>query len=207
MSGDSSTQLRIWVERLNAGDAAARDELIARAGDRLRRLAHRMLQDFPRVGRWEDSGDVLQSALVRLMRALEAVKPQSVREFFRLAAVQLRRELLDLARHHYGPQGHGAHHASIGDARPDDSGAAAPGYDRPESSVGPDRLAQWAEFHRTVEALPDEEREVVGLLWYQELTHDEAAAVLGTSASTVRRRWRAALLKLHEVLHGELPGS
>ena len=44
--------------------------------------------------------------------ALNDVKPALLRDFYRLAAVQVRRELIDLARHYYGPQGHGAHHAS-----------------------------------------------------------------------------------------------
>jgi RNA polymerase sigma-70 factor (ECF subfamily) len=200
MSDDKTSHLQALLDRLNHDDPAARDELIARAADRLRRLARRMLDDFRRVRRWEGSDDVLQNALLRLWRALQAVRPQSVREFFRLAAVQVRRELLDMARHYHGPEGAGAHHASVGGSAP------LADADHPmETSEEPSRLARWGEFHDAVEALPDEEREAVDLLWYQELTQDEAAALLNTSASTVRRRWRSALLKLHEVLHGELP--
>src|SRR5262245_8442553 len=108
MAADSTTQLQGWLARMNAGDQSARDELIARAGERLRKLSRRMLSDFRGVGRWEDSDDVLQNALVRLLRALEVVRPQSVREFCRLSAMQIRRELIDLTRHHFGPEGHGA---------------------------------------------------------------------------------------------------
>jgi hypothetical protein len=67
-----------------------------------------MLRDFPRVRRWEESGDVCQNAAVRLGRALDEVRPPTARDFFRLAALQIRRELLNLAEPYYGPHGHGA---------------------------------------------------------------------------------------------------
>jgi hypothetical protein len=71
-----------------------------------------MLGRFPTVRRWADTGDVLQSALVRLLGALKQVDVPSTRAFFGLAAEQMRRELLDLARHFHGPHGYGARHAA-----------------------------------------------------------------------------------------------
>jgi DNA-directed RNA polymerase specialized sigma24 family protein len=44
------------------------------------------------------------------------------------------------------------------------------------------------------------------LLWYQELTQGEAAALLGISAATIRRRWLAARRRLLQTLKGQLPG-
>ena len=64
----------------------------------------------------------------------------------------------------------------------------------------------WGEFHEAVGALPEDERDVFDLLWYQGLTRQEAAALLEVSAKTVQRRWQAACLRLHDALHGELPG-
>jgi RNA polymerase sigma-70 factor (ECF subfamily) len=188
-----TVQLRGWLERLQAGDRAASDELIRHVCDRLERMARRMLNDFPGVRRWAETGDVLQSALMRLLRALRAVRPDSMRAFFALAAEQVRRELLDLARHFYGPEGAGAHHASLGDSPPDPSDHAA----------DPGRLAEWCEFHRQTDQLPDDEREVVDLLFYQGLTQPEAAAVLEVTVRTVQRRWQSALLKLHRLLKGD----
>ena len=60
--------------------------------------------------RWEETDDVVQNALVRLRRAVETKAPVSVRSCVNLAAVQIRRELIDLARHYHGPNGMGAHH-------------------------------------------------------------------------------------------------
>src|SRR5262245_7811376 len=103
-------ELQDWLTRLRAGDATARNELVGRTCSRLERLARKMLRGFPRVRRWADTNDVLQNALVRLLRSLETVRPESPREFFALAAQQIRRELLDLARHFFGPEGPGTHH-------------------------------------------------------------------------------------------------
>jgi RNA polymerase sigma-70 factor (ECF subfamily) len=197
MSDQGTVWLEQCLERLRAGDDAARRELLAAACDRLNRLTRSMLRDYQRLRRWEETGDVLQGALVRLSRALEAVAPQTAREFYRLAALQIRRELIDLARHHFGPEGAGARHESVGGDAP--VGPA-------DSTLGPSRLAVWAEFHEQAGALPEDEREVFDLVWYQELTHADAAALLGVSTKTVQRRWHAACRRLHEVLGGELPG-
>jgi hypothetical protein len=60
-----------------------------------------------------------------------------------------------------------------------------------DSSGEPSNLAEWTEFHERVEALPEAEREVVGLLWYEGVSQEEAAALLGVSLRTVKRRWLA----------------
>ncbi len=61
----------------------------------------------------------------------------------------------------------------------------------------------WTEFHEHVERLGAEEREVFDLLWYQEFTQEDAAALLGLSVKTVSRRWREARLHLGQALGGE----
>jgi hypothetical protein len=109
-----------------------------------------MLHRYPNVARWTDTDDVLQNALIRLLRALETVQPDSTRAFFGLAAEQIRRELLDLARHYYGPEGEGAHHDSVGprteDSRPDLDPSA------PDETAND--LERWTRFHEEVERLP-----------------------------------------------------
>jgi RNA polymerase sigma-70 factor (ECF subfamily) len=187
-----TTNLRGWLQRMQDGDAAARDELLHHARDRLERLTRKMLQDFPGVKRWEQTDDVLQNSLQRLLRALGEVRPDSTRTFFALAALQIRRELLDLVKHYYGPLGPGAHHDSH-----------VP--DRADSTPGPALLAEWCEVHRLIERLPEKEREVVDLLYYQGLRQAEAAALLEVSVRTVQNRWQSALLHLHDLLDGHSP--
>src|SRR5438105_14659239 len=103
MAGSSwqTQELQQWLVRMQAGDRAALDELLRHACGRLERLAHKMLGAHPAVQRWAQTDDVLQGALLRLARALETVQPGSVRDFFALAAQQVRRELTDPARHYY----------------------------------------------------------------------------------------------------------
>jgi RNA polymerase sigma-70 factor (ECF subfamily) len=181
------------------GDAAAVDALLRHSCDRLTILTRRMLGDFQRVRRWADTSDVLQNALLRLLGALRDVKPQSPKDFLALATLQIRRELIDLARQFHGPQGIGANH----DSR-DLQGSQGPQTDeKGDLSHEPCSLAQWSELHQHIDALPDEEREVVGLLFYQGLSQAEAAEVLNASVRTVQRRWHTALCKLHRVWNGE----
>jgi RNA polymerase sigma-70 factor (ECF subfamily) len=199
---DSGTQLQLLLARVRAGDEAARNDLFRHATDRLERLTRKMLHQFPGVRRWAGTDDVLQSALIRLLRSLEAVRPATPRDFLGLAAEQIRRELIDLARHYYGPQGLGANHAS----REGADGSRDPLLAHPAPTEEPSALSAWCEFHERVRHLPPDEREVVDLLFYQDLTQDEAAELLQVAKRTVQRRWQSALLKLHTVLKNHWPG-
>jgi RNA polymerase sigma-70 factor (ECF subfamily) len=195
--GPQTALLQAWLERVRAGDPGALDGLLRHASERLERLTRQMLAGFPGVKRWAETDDVLQNALIRLVRALESVAPDSPRAFLGLAAEQIRRELIDLSRHYYGPEGVGANHGT----RPPD----APPPEKPDLSHEPARLAEWAELHRHIGNLPDDERELFGLLFYQGLTQAEAAGLLGVTVRTVQRRWQATLLRLHQILKGDLP--
>jgi RNA polymerase sigma factor (sigma-70 family) len=201
MSAGDSTQIQDLIDRLRT-DESARVELLNHVAQRLVRLTRKMLRDYPGVQRWEQTDDVLQNATLRLYRALNQVAPPTAQDFFRLAAAMIRRELIDLARRYSGPMGLGANHASLAGGNEDGDGFSPAG----ESSLDPSRIAEWTDFHRQVERLPDEERAVVDLLFYQGLNQAEAAAVLGVSDRTVKRRWQSARLALHEALGGQLPG-
>ena len=181
------------LHRACRGEDAALNELIQHSGERLTSLTRRMLRGFPGVRRWSDTDDVLQNALLRLSGALQAVKPSSPRDYFALATLQIRRELIDLARRFSGPEGLGANHDTRG------ANSSAGNADKSDHTHEPSELARWSELHQQIDGLPDDEREVVGLLFYQELTQERAAELLGLSVRTVQRRWHAALWKLHRI--------
>jgi RNA polymerase sigma-70 factor (ECF subfamily) len=206
MAKYDSLYLQRCLDRLQAGDDLARKELLNAASVRLTQLAHTMLGGFPRIKRWEQTDDILQSALLRLHRALQDVTPASLRDFYRLATLQIRRELIDLTHHYYGPEGLGRKHASNAH---EGEQASTPRliYEPTDSENDPSQLAVWSEFHEKVNALPEEEREVFGLIWYQGLSHAEAADLLGVSTKTVQRRWHSACVRLYEELQGNLPGT
>ncbi len=191
-----TTEAGELLDRLRAGDDSARERLIALAQGRFLALARAMLRRHPHVRRWEQTDDLLQAALVRLHRSLAVVQPEDVRHFDNLAATQIRRELIDLARRHRGPEGIGANHHTDG---------ADPGERLAKLADGPETLDEWATFHEAVERLPEEERQVVGLLWYRGLTHAQAAEALGVATKTVQRRWASARLMIRDALHDEIP--
>lgn len=196
-SSPSSRPLPDWFQRMQAGDPAALNELLRVAGDRLERLARRMLRQFPNVRRLADTGDVCQEAVVRLLRSLLQLdrSPTNVRAFLALAAIHIRRELLDLARR---------------------CGSAKRRGDVPLESVraeclptvadeDADDLERWQHFHEEVEKLPAEEREVFGLRFYHNWSEEEIAALFGVTPRTVRRRWASGRARLAAALHGKLP--
>jgi RNA polymerase sigma factor (sigma-70 family) len=197
------------VERLladlRAGNAEARGELLEAACNRLTAITRKLKRTFPKVSRWEQTEDVLQNASLRLYQSLADVPIENPVHFFRLAALQIRRELIDMSRRYDGPQGMGRKHYShrVGAS---DAPTPSPAFDAAESTYNPNKVAEWAEFHEAIEQLPEPEREVTELIWYHEMSHKDAADLLAVDERTIRRRWRNARLALHEKLQGELPG-
>lgn len=189
---NDTTQL---VKRVQQGDKAARADLLAHVCKRLEALAHQMLRGYPVVRRWEQTGDVLQAALLRLCKALDEVQLESVRHFYHLANVQIRRELIDLSRHYSGPEGLATHHDT--DSHDPEHGVLA---QHPGRTAEPSTVAEWKEVHEAVERLPDDQREVIDLTVYQGLSQKEAGAVLGVDERTVRRRLQAACCHLDKAL-------
>jgi RNA polymerase sigma-70 factor (ECF subfamily) len=185
MPTDHSIQIQGLLDRLGQGDDAARNELVSVAYERLRLLARTLLhQDFPRLDHGTET--ILHESLIRLLKALREVRPASVRDFFAFSAVQMRRVLIDLARRRPPT------------VLPIDQAASAAG----NPADGPLEAALWVDFHRQVDTLPLEQREVVDLHWYQGLTQAETARILGIPPKLVSRRWLQALVKLAEWMPG-----
>jgi RNA polymerase sigma-70 factor (ECF subfamily) len=180
-------------DRWKNGDLSGRDSLIQAAAGRLEPLARKMLRAFPNVRRWEETNDVLQNAIIRLLRTLESIRPASTRDFLNLAVVHIRRELLDLARHH-------KNRANQMNASPGSDANLDPMAQIPEKSPEGTELDRWCAFHDQVEKLPAEEREVVGLIFYHGWTQAQVAELFDISDRTVRRRWEDAMKKLHSTL-------
>ncbi len=198
---DSATaEVEDWLARLNAGDSLVRNDLIARTMERLHGLVRRMLSDFPRLRRFEDTDDVLQGLLLRLIERLESAKLTKAVDFLRLASFEARRTLIDLSRHYFGPQGAGAREKSHRPTGPDDASNA---LDSADENFVAEKLAQWSEFHQQIGLLPEEEGDVFAMIWYNDLTHDEIAGALGISVATVKRRWSAARERMQRWLSGE----
>lgn len=195
------------IEDFRAGNEAAREQLVASVYERLIKLSRRMLRgSSAMVQRWEETGDLAHAAWFRIQRALEdeklEVKDNS--HFFRLAARNIRFELIDIYRKLNGAQGIGANHHTV----------RSKGEQAEESSDGerfaanhtmdPQRMNSWIEFHRVVDDLPEKERTIVDLLWYQGLKQQDAADLLEVDVKTIKRRWRSAKLELADKLNDDM---
>ena len=144
IEGDT-VQFQQLLDRAAGGSQDAYGELINRASERLLRLTRKMLRSYPHLRRWEQTDDVFQTAARRLHRSLSEVKPESVRHFFALAATQIRRTLIDLARHHFGPEGQAAKHQSHAGE------GVSHGHDlrnKPDTGDPPETLESWAQFQK-----------------------------------------------------------
>ncbi len=199
----ASPALADCLSRLAEGDLSARGRILELCAERLRLLAHRMLRRFPAVRRWDDTDDVFQNAALRLHRALAEVPVTSARSVMALAATQLHRELIDLARHHAGPQSYAANHAS--NVMPREA-APATGARFVDLASGFDPLLdRWTRFHEAIAALPDEDRELFHLVWYVGADQKTIANLLECSPRTVKSRWRVAREKVKAALDGQSP--
>jgi RNA polymerase sigma factor (TIGR02999 family) len=195
MTDDRTAVLQQAIDRMRSGDAGARRELIDTAYERLRQLSAVILRkSFPRlkgVPVLVDTTDVANESAYRLYQALAEIQPETVRDFFRLAAQRIRWLLLDLAK-----QSDRAGRQELVDGRPIDG--------RPDAT-DPGSPSTLAELYRQIDLLPDHEREVLDLLYFHGLTQVETAAALGVTERTVRRHWTAARARLYEGLKRSLP--
>jgi RNA polymerase sigma-70 factor (ECF subfamily) len=165
-------------------------ELLERAVGRLRLLCAALLyKSYPRLTRPPvnlETDELLGGVVAGLLRALQATRPPTVRQFFALANQHMRWQLNDQARR-LDQQPAAAGLAESGVAAPSGSGA---------SGLTPDCRRMLG----AIEGLPEDEREVFDLVGIQGLTHAETAAVVGVSAKTVQRRLNRARLLLAEQL-------
>ena len=185
------TAVQRYLDAL-AGDAPADPiirALLDRAVGRLEMLCASMLyRSYPRLTRPPlslEADEVLGAVVERLLKAMRAVRPGTVREFFALTNQHMRWELNDLAR------------------RLDEQPCAVelreelvPEPASSSSVLTPDGRCIVA----AIDHLPPDEREAFDLVRIQGLTQVEAAEVLGVSAKTVQRRLNRSMLLLAKEL-------
>jgi RNA polymerase sigma-70 factor (ECF subfamily) len=127
----------------------------------------------------------LGAVVERLLKAMRAARPRTVREFFALAHQHVRWELNDLARRlDEQPEMLELHEG------------LAPAL----ACSGSDLTSGGRRILEAIDNLPEEEREVFSLVRIQGLAHAETADVLGVATKTVQRRLNRALVLLEEQL-------
>jgi RNA polymerase sigma-70 factor (ECF subfamily) len=130
--------------------------------------------------------ELLDAVVERLLKAMRSVHPQTVRQFFALVNQHMRWELNDVARRL-------DEQPSVVELRDDLVPA-------PPASSGSVLTPDGRRILKAIDELPEDEREVFGLVHVQGLMQGEAAEVLGVSIRTVQRRLNRALLLLAKEL-------
>ena len=161
-------------------------------------MVRRQFWQQPDLRRLEETDDILQKALIRLNKAMETIQPGSVAEFFALASQQIRWVLLDLGQE----MGKLRENESVEFRMYSDKFL----FDHPkDDSSPPESLLEWEHFHKTIQGLPEIEKSLFDLLYYQGLTQEEASEILNIPMRSLKRYWRNAKVKLYKKLHGEMP--
>ena len=173
------------------GEPGAMDQLQVACHGRMETLARRLLRRHPEIRRGcHDTLDILSLAATRLWRALQEVNPESERHLMALAAMQVRRQVIDLARKFGGPWSpdrHRVDNAVLEDTRWIsllDAAAA--------DIESPTELDRMTRFHQQVDQLPEKLHEVFSMRFYLGATVSEVAKAVGCCNRTVKRRWHEA---------------
>ncbi len=180
------------LDTMVSGDPDAADRLTPIVYEQLRAMAGAMLRD-QRAGHTLQPTALVNEAYLRLHSSLDELKPTTVRQFFGLAALEIRRTLLDVVRKlttrsKEKKQGRAA---SIDTAGPDGGRIDVPIDDEVQK-----RFDLTESLFAAVDKLPPDLQEVVMLLHFQGLTQAEVAGLYGVHEDTVKKWWASARRQL-----------
>jgi RNA polymerase sigma factor (sigma-70 family) len=158
--------------------------LIIRVYEHVRLLVRRRIPSFPRLNNLDLGDDVMHDAVLRMIPILTIVRYRTDNDLQRLSSVAVTRAMVDRARQES--------HAG----RWKEQARARLGKGVASLELEPSHLSEWTEFHRCVSHLPQKLRQVWGMFFYLEMTHEETASILDVSSRTVKRRLRSARKRL-----------
>lgn len=177
-----------WVERARAGDGGAFEELVRRHQRGLYGFCLRLTADH------DQADDIAQEAFVRAYGALARFRGEC------RFGTWLRQIALNLAR----SRGRSRRLEPLGgadlDAFPAPVGAASAACGTPEGAVDP--LGR-RRIEEAIARLPERQRLALILKIYEDMTHAEAARMLGCTAGTVKTNLFHALRRLRRALGGK----
>lgn len=204
-SGATLVGIQDLLDRLQRGEnvQAVKDQLISLAYLRLQQLAHRMLYTYDRQKLDEETNGLVAEAYLRLNRSLDDLKPETVRQFFGLAALQMRRRLLDKLRAIYG-RGE-LKRPKIRSLTPDSTDGLAFQVGIVDATNAFDGTA--IDVLESLDKLDERQRECLVLQHWYGLTHQEIANLMGVSTKTVQRMTNLAFIQLNEILKSYNPNQ
>ncbi|HEY1375687.1 MAG TPA: sigma-70 family RNA polymerase sigma factor [Gemmataceae bacterium] len=190
----------LLLDRAAAGDGSARDDLLRRHRDRLRRMV--AVRADPRLAARVDPSDVVQETLAEAAGRLDGYLRDRPLPFYPWLRQIAQRRLIDLHRRHVRARRRSVVREEPA-GLPDRSAVqlAERLFARQSSpSAGLHRRERRDRVRAALAALPDADREVLVLRVLEELPTRDIAAVLGITESSVRSRQVRALDKLKTLL-------
>lgn len=185
-SPDDLTEL---LAECSNGNKEAFDRLMPVVYEELRRLAHQYMRR-ERAGQTLQTTALVNEAYLRLID-YKRMRWQGRAHFFAVAAQAMRRILVEQARkHHAAKRGGDAQRVTLDDT-------AIVSRERIEEVIAVDNAL------KELEALDERKGRIVELRFFSGLNVEETAEVMGISAPTVKREWRAAKAWLHHAIMSE----
>jgi RNA polymerase sigma-70 factor (ECF subfamily) len=202
---DSTTAL---IRRAGAGDGQAATDLVARHRDRLKRML-RLRLDRRLQGR-VDPSDVLRQVSADVGRRAPEYAADPVRPAYLWLRALAGERLRALHQEHLGARmGEAGQEVSLfRGAMPEANSVslAAQLLGRMVSaSEAADRADKQIRLQEALNTMDASDREILALRHFEELSNEEAAAVLGLSAGDALGRYVRALKRLKDVL-AQIPG-
>jgi RNA polymerase sigma factor (sigma-70 family) len=194
---EHSTRINNLLAQVKAREPKAREELIAHSLERLQRLSRKMFRKYPNLCTLEQTDDIVQKLVIKLHKMLDELVPEDTAGYFKLASQNLRWVLQDLARSNI--------------AKNKNSGDMSTSVKRNEllntkdPDGGPSSYAEWSEFYEKIELLPEENKQLFDLLWFQGLSQVEAAKFLKIPLRTLRRRWMITRILIRTLIKNQPP--
>ena len=168
---------------------------------------------YARLEPFAQTDDVIQQLYLKILQNQDRFwikangEPvQTLGEFFGHTSAWMRDVLCDLLRKEYGRDDNRPAMLPLAGGSSD----TGPLHEPSSDTLDGEKVRRWTEFHEAVARLPDDLRAVFDLLWYQEMSQAEAAALLGIAVPTVKLRWMKARLQVQQALGGspfDEPGS
>lgn len=190
------------LRRAEGGDEAAVNDLLDRHRDGLRRMIG--LRMDPAIGRRVDASDIVQDVLLRASRRLAEYLKNPAMPFGLWLRHMARDHLIDEYRKHrqagrrsldreqpLGPGEGDASSLDIADVLPDHELTPAAAALRGELQ---------RRFQGALQQLNDDDREILVMRHYEQLTNSEVARVLGLSDPAAGMRHLRALRRLRAIL-------
>jgi RNA polymerase sigma factor (sigma-70 family) len=168
----NTAKLTFWALELKSGRTQGAEPIFRRILVRVEAQVRRRFSHFSKLARFVEVEDVVQNTTLRLLRAMQEIRPESTQHFYAITNELIRREFLDLTRKYYGPHGDGTNMITSSDTL-DSVGNSVEEWD------------QLAEFHEAVAELPTEYRETIALTFYHGWSQTRVSDFTGQRRASV----------------------